>query len=451
MTDQKLFGTDGVRGVANEHPMTADVALKLGKALGKVFKNTQDIRTVLIGKDTRLSGYLFETALTSGICSMGLDVFLVGPLPTPAVAHLTKSLNANAGIMISASHNPACDNGIKIFNEKGVKLSDLKEQEIEAAYFSADTDDERAAPDEIGKAFRMDHAQGRYIEFAKSTVGYRDLSGLKVVVDCANGAAYAVGPRIFDELGVDLTVLNDEPDGMNINENCGALHPEAVADQVKALGADIGIALDGDSDRIILADENGAVVDGDQILALAALHMKQSGQLANDSVVITVMSNIGLKQLLKENDIDMVTTGVGDRYVIEEMVKGGYNLGGEQSGHIIFSDHNLTGDAIISGLQVLSIMKETGKPLSELVSVMQKAPQTLINLAVREKKPFEAMPSVQEAISEAEKNLGDNGRLLVRYSGTEPIARVLVESMDGDLAASEAARIADSIRAVVGT
>ena len=318
MAAQKLFGTDGVRGTANTHPMTPEMALRLGKALGRVFRDTQDIKTVLIGKDTRLSGYLFETALTSGITSMGLDVFLVGPLPTPAVAHLTKSLCANAGIMISASHNPAEDNGIKIFSEKGMKLSDEKEAEVERAYFSDDIETDYARPDQIGKAFRMDHAQGRYIEFAKSTVGYQDLSGITMVLDCANGAGYSVAPAVFEELGVKLYVIHDKPDGMNINAGCGSQELGNLIEAVQATGSDMGLALDGDADRIIMVDHEGNVVDGDQILALAALRMSKHGTLKNNTVVSTVMSNIGLNVLLREHNINLIQTKVGDRHVIAE-------------------------------------------------------------------------------------------------------------------------------------
>ena len=447
---QKLFGTDGVRGVVNQYPMTPEVALRLGKALAKVFRDAQDIKTVLIGKDTRLSGYMFETALTAGITSMGLDVYLVGPLPTPAVAHLTKSFNANAGIMISASHNPAGDNGIKIFSEKGMKLSDEKEAEIEREFFSDSLEESCVEPHEVGRVQRLDEAHGRYVEFAKSTVKYQDLAGLKVVLDCANGAAYAVAPKIFGELGVDLTVIFDQPNGRNINSGCGATHVEALAEEVLACGADIGIALDGDADRIIVVDEKGAVVDGDQILCLAALRMKREGRLNNNAVVTTVMSNLGLKLLMREHDIDVVVTGVGDRYVIEELVKHDHNLGGEQSGHIIFSEHNLTGDGIIAGLQVLSMMKNSGEPISSLASVMTKAPQALINLRVKEKPAFSSLPEVSAAMEAAEASLGEDGRLLVRYSGTEPIARVLVEGVDEEKVKTLAESVGNALKDAIG-
>jgi phosphoglucosamine mutase len=450
MTEQKLFGTDGVRGTANTPPMTPEMALRLGKALGRVFRNTQDIRTVLIGKDTRLSGYLFETALTSGITAMGLDVFLVGPMPTPAVAHLTKSLCANAGIMISASHNPAPDNGIKIFSEKGMKLSDQKEAEIERIYFSSEIESDYASPDKIGKAFRMDQAQGRYIEFAKSTIGYQDLSGIRMVLDCANGAGYSTAPVIFRELGVDLTVIHNKPDGMNINAGCGSQELDDLIAVVKETGSDCGLALDGDADRIIMVDHEGHVVDGDQILALAALRMKDCGTLKHNTVVSTVMSNIGLSILFRDRDINLVQTQVGDRHVIDEMVGNGFNLGGEQSGHIIFSDHNLTGDGILAGLQVLSIIKDSRTGLSELASVMKRAPQKLINIRVKEKPEISSLDSMSKAIEKAESTLGDQGRLLIRYSGTEPIARVLVEGVDRRQVDELAADLANVLKSEIG-
>ncbi|MDA0321457.1 MAG: phosphoglucosamine mutase [Verrucomicrobia bacterium] len=447
---KKLFGTDGIRGVANQYPMTAEVALRLGKSLAYTFRNTQEIKTVLIGKDTRLSGYLLETALTSGICSMGLDVSLVGPLPTPAVAHLTTSLNANAGIMISASHNPAQDNGIKVFTHKGIKLSDEKEREIEDVFFSNEIDSALAPPHQIGKARRLDSARGRYIEFAKSTTGYKDLSGLKVVIDCANGAAYSVAPQIFQELGVELIVIGNTPDGTNINLDCGALHLDNLAAVVIEVGADAGLAFDGDSDRLMAVTDQGAFVNGDHIMALMALDMKSKGQLCNDTLVTTVMSNIGLKILMRENQINVIETAVGDRYVHAIMSANGYNLGGEQSGHLIFQDKTPTGDGIISGLQLLSLLKDSGKPLSEMISVLREAPQTLINIDVTEKPEIDRIRGVPEAIQSAEQALGDEGRVLVRYSGTELIARVLIEGPDEELVSTRAHAIADAIRAEIG-
>lgn len=448
---KQLFGTDGIRGIANQYPMTAEVALQLGKSLALTFQNTQDIRTVLIGKDTRLSGYIIETALTAGICSMGLDVILVGPLPTPAVAHLTTSLSANAGIMISASHNEACDNGIKVFTENGHKLSDDQEQKIEETFFSDTIHEAHAAPHQIGKARRLDSAHGRYIEFAKSTVGYEDLSGSRVVIDCANGAAYSVAPRIFGELGVELTVINAEPDGMNINHNCGALYLDSLAAKVREVGADTGLAFDGDADRLMAVAEDGSVVNGDHIMALAALSMKQNGTLKDNTLVTTVMSNIGLKLLMREHGIDVIETQVGDRYVSDAMRANGYNLGGEQSGHLIFRDKTPSGDGIISGLQLLSIMKATGKPLSEMASALQNAPQALINISVREKMDLETMPGLGPAIQQARDALGDSGRVIVRYSGTELIARVLVEGQDEGVVTAHAEQIAGTIRSEIGT
>lgn len=448
--NRRLFGTDGVRGVANTYPMTPEVALRLGKALARTFRDTQDIRTVLIGKDTRLSGYILETALTSGICSMGLDVFLVGPLPTPAVAHLTTSVNANAGIMISASHNVAEDNGIKIFTETGVKLSDEKELEIEKTFFSDTIDEDHAPPQEIGKAYRLETAHGRYIEFAKATVGYKDLAGLKMVIDCANGAAYSVAPEIFQELGADLTVINDEPDGTNINLNCGALHLDHLKSKVIETGAQIGIAFDGDADRLMAVDERGEVIDGDQVMATLALTMKDQGRLANDTLVTTVMSNIGLKLLMRAHGINVETTQVGDRYVADCMARGGYNLGGEQSGHVIFRDHSPTGDGIITALQLLCIVQDRDEPVSEITSMFEKAPQSLVNVNVGQKKALEDVPAIMKAIAEAEAALGDTGRVLVRYSGTELLARVLVEGADGDQVKELSCGIAETLAAELG-
>ena len=418
--ERKIFGTDGIRGVANQYPMTPEMALSLGKAIAQFFmkKNGKTVK-VVIGKDTRLSGYMLESALQSGLVSMGARVLLVGPMPTPAIADLTKSLNANAGIVISASHNPAQDNGIKIFNCKGFKLTDAQEKEIEQLIFNKEINGTQ-----IGKAFRIDDAKGRYIEFAKASIKSLSLKGLKIVLDCANGAAYHIAPEIFSELGAEVVTLNNQPDGLNINLECGATHPEVIQKAVVKEKADLGIALDGDADRVIVCDEKGKLVDGDHIIAICALHLKEKDRLKNNAVTVTVMSNAGFNEAMEKAGIKVYRAAVGDRYVLELMQKEGSNLGGEQSGHIIFSDYATTGDGIITALQLMSIMKTKGKKLSELASVMTTYPQELINIKVKEKKPLDELKSVQEKIKQAEEKLGKSGRVLVRYSGTENKARV---------------------------
>lgn len=444
----KLFGTDGIRGTANQHPMTPDMVLKVGKAVARVFrKKNGHIHKIVIGKDTRLSGYMLETALTSGIVSQGVDVLLVGPMPTPAIAKLTKSFNADAGIVISASHNPAQDNGIKIFDSRGLKLPEQLEKEIEEKVFS---DAEEKNGFTIGKAFRVEDAKGRYIEFAKATVGNQPLDGLKIVLDCANGAGYNTAPVILQELGAKVTVLNDKPDGQNINLECGALYPKVIQEEVKKRGAHIGIALDGDADRVIVCDENGKILDGDQIMAICALELKKHGKLSNNSIVATIMSNKGFFNAMKENGLRVETAGVGDRFVIEKMLEKKINFGGEQSGHIIFSDFTTTGDGIVTALQLLSIMKNAGKKLSELSECMTKFPQTLINLKVREKKPLEELTTTMQAIKEAEEKLGKNGRVLVRYSGTEKICRIMVEAQTEQMAKDIAQKITETVRKEIG-
>ena len=423
-TERRLFGTDGIRGIANAPPMTPETVLRVGKAVADVFKK-QNGRThkVVIGKDTRLSGYMIETALTSGLVSMGVEVMLVGPLPTPAIAHLTKSLNADAGIVLSASHNPASHNGIKIFDSKGFKLSDAVELEIERVVFSGK---ELGNNNSIGKAFRVNEAKGRYIEYVKGTVDNTSLKGFKVVVDCANGAAYNVVPAVFSELGVEVKAINVFPDGLNINLNCGALHPEGMQRAVKETGANVGFAFDGDADRVIACNEKGELLDGDQIMALCAKKLLDDGKLKKKTVVATVMSNLGFHEAMRKEGINVRTTAVGDRYVIEEMKSNSFNFGGEQSGHIIFGDYSTTGDGLITALQLLRIMKETRKPLSELSGLMNRFPQVLINVNVREKKPFEMMPAVSMAVKDAESVLGKNGRVLLRYSGTENISKTIL-------------------------
>jgi phosphoglucosamine mutase len=429
-TERVLFGTDGIRGIANRYPMTPEVALQLGKAVARSFRNGKS-PVVVIGKDTRLSGYLFENALTAGLCAAGATVYLVGPMPTPAVAHITRSFAADAGIMITASHNPAEHNGIKLFDAEGFKLPDEQEQKIERLMLESLKKLGNDEPEgHIGKAHRIDDARGRYIEFAKATIRNRSLSGLKVVLDCANGAAYSVTPLILRELGADVIALNDEPDGLNINLGCGALHPEAVREALLANKADIGIALDGDADRAMLVDERGELLDGDRVLGIVAPDLRKRGRLASDTIVGTVYSNSGLDESLARSGIKVVRVENGDRYVTEEMRRKGYSLGGEQSGHIIFLEYTTTGDGTIAALQVLRIMKESGKRLSELASGMTRWPQRTVSVAVREKVPFEQLPKVRAAIAQAGVALGASGRVLVRYSGTERKVRVMVEAKE---------------------
>jgi phosphoglucosamine mutase len=379
---EPLFGTDGIRGQANRYPVTPELTLQLGKALGKIIKATgHGSHRVIIGKDTRLSGYMLETALTSGLVSMGVDVLLVGPVPTPAVAHLTRSMAADIGIMLTASHNPFDDNGIKIFGADGFKLPDASECEITRLINSDDLNSEHIRSDQLGKAYRIDDARGRYIEFAKSTVQNARLDGIKLVLDCANGAAYHIAPLIFRELGATVVTLCDEPDGYNINNDCGALHPQHVADAVVREHADLGIALDGDADRVIFCDAAGRVVDGDRILAMLALDFRLRGELVKDTIVCTTMSNLGLHEALRAHDIKIVISDVGDRQVIEAMRGGGYNVGGEKSGHLIFMRYATTGDGIISALQVLCLMKRGGAALAKLADCMREYPQTLVQPA----------------------------------------------------------------------
>ena len=446
---RKIFGTDGIRGKANLYPMTPEVALSVGKAVAKIFGNGNNSRhKIVIGKDTRLSGYMIETALASGICSMGVDVYLVGPIPTPAIAHLTKSFNADAGIIISASHNPATDNGIKIFSQDGYKLPDEVEEKIENLVLSGIKSD-HIEPENIGKAYRIDEAQGRYIEFAKTTIKNESLKGIKIVLDCANGAAYKVAPKIFSELGAEVIVIGDKPNGLNINLDCGALHPEKMIKKIEEEKADLGIALDGDADRVVMVDEKGEFFDGDHILAMCALDMKKEGKLKKDTVVSTVMSNLGFETSMKKAGIKVIKTAVGDRYVMEELKKG-YSLGGEQSGHIMFTDHVTTGDGIISALQVLRLMKLSRKKLSELADCMQTYPQILVNIPVKEKRDFDKMPKVKQAIEEVNKKLGDRGRTLIRYSGTENLARIMIEGESKKEIEALAEKIAGEIRKEIG-
>ncbi len=441
-----LFGTDGIRGQANRYPVTPELTLQLGKALGKIVKAAgHGSRRAIIGKDTRLSGYMLETAITSGLVSMGVDVLLVGPMPTPAVAHLTRSMAAEIGIMLTASHNPFDDNGIKIFGADGFKLPDASENEITRLIDSGDLNSEHIRSDQLGKAYRIDDARGRYIEFAKSTVQDARLDGIKLVLDCANGAAYHIAPLIFRELGATVVTLCAEPDGYNINNNCGALHPDHVAAAVLREHADLGVALDGDADRVIFCDAAGRIVDGDRILAMLALDFRQRGELGKDSIVCTTMSNLGLYEALQAHDIKVVTSDVGDRQVIEAMRLGGYNVGGEKSGHLIFMRYATTGDGIISALQVLCLMKRSGATLAKLADCMREYPQTLVSLPVKSRIPLEELPKLQAAMAAATKALDQQGRLVVRYSGTENKIRLLVEARDEGLVKTWIARLTEAV------
>jgi len=433
MTERpKLFGTDGVRGKANVHPMTAETALSLGQAIAHVFKRQGGMRhRIIIGKDTRLSGYLFEDALAAGICSMGADVIQVGPMPTPGMAFLTADMRCSAGVMISASHNAYQDNGIKFFSSDGFKLPDEVEVRIEELIGSGVLAEHRAEPAGIGRARRIDDVEGRYVVFLKKTFpADLALDGLRVVLDCANGAAYKVGPTVLEELGAEVFCLGVEPNGLNINEGCGALYPEKLIDRVHEVRADIGIALDGDADRCLLVSETGALVDGDEVLAYCARDQHERGLLCGGKVVATVMSNLGLEKSLEAQGLGLVRTQVGDRYVVEAMREGGYNLGGEQSGHTIFLDHNTSGDGLITALQTLAIMRRSERPLSDLTAGFVRFPQVLVNVEVAEKLPLENLPTVAKVLARVESELNGRGRVLIRYSGTEPKARIMVEGED---------------------
>jgi phosphoglucosamine mutase len=425
---RRIFGTDGVRGVANIDPMTTEVAMQLGRAVAFLFGRQDRHGRIVIGKDTRLSGYMFETALAAGICSMGADVWICGPLPTPGIAFITSSMRADAGVVISASHNPYQDNGIKIFARDGFKLPDETEVEIERLMRSTELDQGRPAASDVGKATRIEDARGRYVVFLKSIFPKeRTLDGVKIVVDCGHGAAYKVAPAVFEELGAHVYPLGVKPDGRNINLRAGALHPEHICAAVKKHGADLGIALDGDADRVIVCDERGEVVDGDAIMAIVATRMMADKTLRKRTLVATVMSNLGLERCLERHGGNLLRTTVGDRYVVEEMRRGGYNFGGEQSGHLIFLDHMTTGDGVVAALNLLAIMTAEGAKLSALARIMDRYPQVLVNLKVREKLPIEDLPEVMRLVAKVERALGDEGRVLVRYSGTEAKARVMIE------------------------
>lgn len=445
---KKLFGTDGIRGPVNKYPMLPDVALRLGLAAGSYFRTTDDRRhRVVIGKDTRVSGYVFETALTAGLCASGMDVFLAGPLPTPAIAFLTTNMRADLGIVISASHNPYQDNGIKLFNYNGFKLDDDAEKAIETMMLNPDMQWDYPHPDKVGRAFRLEDAFGRYIVYTKNSFPAElDLAGMRVVIDCANGANYKVAPLALEELGAEVVRIGCEPNGLNINEQCGSLFPEVAARKVCETRADIGIALDGDADRIIMVDEHGTVLDGDQIMAICAADMMQKNNLPGNTLVATVMSNMALEVFMRERGGKLVRTPVGDRNVVEAMRQHGAKLGGEQSGHIIFMEYSTTGDGLLAALQVLKIMREQDKPLSELAGLLTPYPQELINVAVNHKKPFEECPEIIEAVKQAEAELGSDGRVLLRYSGTELKARVMVEGKDAGLVKRLAGELANEVK-----
>jgi phosphoglucosamine mutase len=435
---KKIFGTDGVRGTANVEPVTAETALKLGRAAGHVFKNLESQsrgrgrHKIVIGKDTRLSGYMLENAISSGILSMGVDVLFIGPLPTPGVAYVTRSLRADAGIVITASHNPYADNGIKFFRADGYKLDDKIESRIENLVFSGDIETIRPTAEAIGKAVRIDDALGRYIEFAKSSIPRgMTLEGLRVVVDCGHGAAYKSTPCVLSELGAEVIVFGDHPDGENINQDCGSMHPEILCRKVVEHKAHLGLAHDGDADRVLLCDETGVLIDGDDIMAIAALDMLAQGTLAEKTLVATVMSNAGLEAAINAAGGKVIRTNVGDKNVIDEMLRHGFNLGGEQSGHLIFRDFGTTGDGLVAALQVLRILKAKNVSLSGLAKCWTRFPQLVTNVVVREKKSFEQLDGLMKLVHEAETELkAQGGRLLLRYSGTEPKARLLLEGRE---------------------
>ena len=428
----KYFGTDGIRGLANSYPMTPDIAMKVGMATGRIFRRGEHRHRVVIGKDTRLSGYMLEPALTAGFTAMGMDVFLLGPVPTPGVAMLTRSLRADLGVMISASHNPYHDNGIKLFGPDGYKLSDALEAEVEAL-METDMTSKLAKPDALGRAKRIEGVHDRYIEFAKRTLPRAmSLDGLRVVIDCANGAAYRVAPDALWELGAEVVKVGVEPDGFNINDNCGSTSIGALANKVREVRADIGIALDGDADRVIVVDEKGHEVDGDQLMAVVAESWAKDGRLTSPGIVATVMSNLGLERFLQGLDLTLARTKVGDRYVVEHMRKHGFNVGGEQSGHLVLSDYSTTGDGLISALQILAVVRKMNKPVSEICARFEPVPQILKNVRYAGGAPLEA-ENVKKAIAAGEEKLVNSGRLVIRASGTEPLIRVMAEGDDSDL------------------
>jgi phosphoglucosamine mutase len=448
----RMFGTDGVRGIANVHPMTAEMALQIGRATAYACKKHPKQRhAIAIGKDTRISGYMLESALTAGICSMGVDVYLVGPLSTPGIAFITRSMRADAGMVISASHNPYQDNGIKIFSRNGFKLPDAEEDEIEDLITSGRINDIRPTDSEIGKAHRIDDATGRYIVFCKNTFPEdQSLEGMKIVLDCANGATYKIAPTIFSELGASVTAIHCEPNGTNINDNCGSQHTEDLSAKICEVGADVGLAFDGDGDRLIAVDEKGQKLTGDHVLAICAKMYKDLGLLKNNLVVATVMSNFGFFAAMKKLGIQEGVSRVGDRYVLEMLQEKGGVLGGEESGHVIFLNHHTTGDGIISALQLLWAMKRSGRPLSKLAGTMTLSPQKIINVNVEDKPPLEKITELQKAVEEAENELGDKGRVLIRYSGTQSMCRVMVEGPTQQMTDRLTQTLADVVRKCIG-
>lgn len=449
---KKLFGTDGIRGIANQSPMTIDIATKVGQALGGILlKSSLEKKTgfVLIGKDTRLSGYMLEMALASGLNSMGVHVQLVGPLPTPGIGYLAQNMRADAGIVISASHNSYEYNGIKIFDSKGFKMTKKIESEIENLVFNGHLT--LSNSENIGRTRRIVDSAGRYIVFVKNSFPLnQSLVGMRIVLDTANGAAYKVGSAVFEELGAEVIKIGREPNGRNINHKCGALYPESMASTVKEYSADVGISLDGDADRVIMADENGSILRGDHILAICAIHLKEQGELKKDTIVTTEMSNLGLDLAMKKHRINVIKTDVGDRHVIEEMKSGGYSLGGESSGHIIFLDKTTTGDGLVAALNVLRIMKEKNKKLSEVASDFNDVPQIIKNVSVSEKIPLDQIPGFDLKISKIKKLLADKGRLFIRYSGTEPLLRIMIEGSDSKAITEYADELVRHIQSEIG-
>ncbi|MDY6793352.1 MAG: phosphoglucosamine mutase [Thermodesulfobacteriota bacterium] len=447
----KLFGTDGIRGVANEYPITCEMAMDIGRAVAYLFRSGTDRSKIVIGKDTRISGDMIEYALVSGICSMGLDALLTGVLPTPGIAYMTSSLGATAGIVISASHNPFYDNGIKLFNKEGFKLSDAKEEEIEHMLLNKHSDLIHKTIRDTGRALEVEDAGEKYSGFLKSALPEDFiLEGMKIVIDCANGATYQVAPKLFKELDAEVYSIFISPNGKNINENCGSQHTEKLCEIVLKTEADIGLAFDGDGDRLIAVDEKGDVTSGDQILAVCANTMKQRDKLKNNLAISTVMSNLGLKVALKNMNIDHMMTDVGDRYVMEQMISSGAVLGGEDSGHMIFLDQQTTGDGILTALKLIESMKFESKPLSELKKVMTVFPQSLINVEVKSKPEMKTLHDLQEAIESVEKNLGEQGRVLVRYSGTQPVCRVMVEGPTEEETRRYCKQLADIVKNKIG-
>lgn len=443
---ERLFGTDGLRGTVNNAPMTVDVALRLGLAAGVRFRRGPHQHKVVIGKDTRLSGYMFESALTAGLCAAGMHVIMTGPLPTPAISFLTRSMRADLGVVISASHNPFSDNGIKFFDADGYKLPDQTENEIAEMVLNPDMSWPYPDPRQVGRATKIEDAGGRYIVYTKSCFPTQlTLSGLRIVVDCANGASYKVAPLALEELGAEVFRLSTAPDGTNINDHCGSLYPEVVAAKVREVRADVGLALDGDADRLIVVDEHGNVLDGDQLMALCAQSMMARGELPGNMLVATVMSNLALEIFMREHGGTLLRTKVGDRYVVEAMRREGAMLGGEQSGHLIFRGYSTTGDGLLAALQILRIMREKEKPLSELAGLLTPFPQRLVNVRVEKRLPFEERPAIGEAVAKVEKELAGRGRVLLRYSGTEALCRIMVEGEDEDKVRAFAADLADVV------